>query len=110
MATAKKVTQLTEGAAVTSDDLLYFVDDPGETPTSKKITVQNFLQSGAQSNLVVNGTVVSTGLNVNGMVTPSNSTTVPAGKAAVGTLWFDASYIYVVTATGVIKRAALSSF
>ncbi len=38
-----KVSALTAATSASSDDLLYLVDDPGGTPTSKKITVANFL-------------------------------------------------------------------
>lgn len=37
-----KVSALTSATSATSDDLLYLVDDPSGTSTSKKITVANF--------------------------------------------------------------------
>lgn len=43
-----KVSALTASGAITGDDLLYMVDDPGGTPTSKKITFTN-LQSSISS-------------------------------------------------------------
>lgn len=38
-----KLTDLTEDASPTADDLLYTVDDPGGTPVSKKATIENIL-------------------------------------------------------------------
>lgn len=40
-----KITALTAGTAVTTDDILPFVDAPGGTPATKKITAANLLQS-----------------------------------------------------------------
>lgn len=39
----KKITQLTEMTEITVDDLLVLVDDPGGTPETKKMKIQNFL-------------------------------------------------------------------
>lgn len=41
-----KVTALPGATSVTNDDLLMVVDAPGGTPTSKKITIDNFFTSG----------------------------------------------------------------
>jgi len=38
-----KLTDLSEDASPTADDLLYTVDDPGGTPVSKKATISNVL-------------------------------------------------------------------
>ena len=40
-----KVTDLTEDTTPTSDDILYIVDDPAGTPTSKKVTAGNLGQA-----------------------------------------------------------------
>lgn len=40
-----KVTALPEETAVDEDDILYMVDDPGGTPTSKKATADNVTKS-----------------------------------------------------------------
>ena len=40
-ATDKKVSQLTENLTPTADDLLYTVDTPGTSPTSRKIKIGN---------------------------------------------------------------------
>lgn len=41
-----KVSSMTAANSVTSDDLLMVVNDPGGTPASRKITVNDFLTSG----------------------------------------------------------------
>lgn len=46
-----KVSALTSATSATSDDLLYLVDDPSGTSTSKKITVANFEASLDISNM-----------------------------------------------------------
>lgn len=40
-----KVSALTAATAISSDDYVYMVDDPGGTPTSKKITFDNLQKS-----------------------------------------------------------------
>lgn len=40
-----KITQLTAGTALTTDDVLPYVDNPGGTPVTKKITWANVLAS-----------------------------------------------------------------
>jgi hypothetical protein len=41
--------------------------------------------------------------------TPSSNNAASEGYG-VGSIWFDANYIYVATASGTIKRVALSVF
>lgn len=45
-----KVTALSAISSITTDDLLYVVNDPGGTPASNKITVANFLSTISASN------------------------------------------------------------
>jgi hypothetical protein len=42
---ASKLTALTANTTVSTDDLLYTVDDPGGTPASKKVTFDNLQKS-----------------------------------------------------------------
>lgn len=64
-------------------------------------------------NSSVDGTLSSTGIFtapkivLTGAVTPSNNNT---EGFAVGTTFWDSGYVYVVTDTNVIKRAALATF
>ena len=48
----KKLTSLTEDTSPTTDDIVYVVDDPGGTPTGKKVTLSNLLtgMKGIKSN------------------------------------------------------------
>jgi hypothetical protein len=50
----QKLTELDAITASTDDDLLYIVDDPGGTPVSKKITVDNFLWGVIQASQLIN--------------------------------------------------------
>lgn len=43
----EKLTELDEATEATTDDILYIVVDPGTTPTSKKIKVENLLAGNA---------------------------------------------------------------
>ena len=52
----KKVSQLASLASTTREDLLYVVDDPNGTPTSKKITIKNFFGA-VPSNIVFNAQI-----------------------------------------------------
>jgi hypothetical protein len=122
----KKVTELTAIASVSSDDLLLVVNDPTGTPASRKITLKNFFGTVA-ANTVHTGTVtLNGGTTVAGTMSVSANTTftgnlkltsdTPASNNAlvegygVGSIWYDSDYIYVATASGQIKRAALSVF
>ena len=64
-------------------------------------------------NTIVTGTLTSTDtftapkIVLTGAVTPSNNNT---EGFAVGTTFWDSGYVYVVTDTNVIKRAALATF
>ena len=115
MATSKKVTELTAATAVTADDLMYVVDDPLGTPTSKKITTKQFLESNATANVVANGSLVVVGRAVSNSATftytstPANANSVPAGFA-VNTVWSDGNYIYVVTGAASLKRVAIATW
>ena len=40
-----KITQLTATTSASTDDLIVVVDDPAGTPSTKKITVANFLSA-----------------------------------------------------------------
>jgi hypothetical protein len=63
---ATKLTGLTAITSVTTDDLLYAVDDPSGTPASKKVTFDNL----QKSITVVGG---ASGVSTQGDVTiPSN--------------------------------------
>lgn len=79
--------------APTADDLLVIVDDVTGTPTTKKVTVGNFLGN-SSANVVIYS------------ATPANSTI----TVKKGTLMFDNTYLYIATANNVLKRVTLSSF
>jgi len=123
----KKVTELTAATSATADDLLMIVDDPSGTPASKKISLNNFFAS-VPANTTISGTfatskdstirgsamTVTANTTFNGNLrmssnTPSSNNASSEGYG-VGSIWFDADYIYVATASGTIKRVALSVF
>ena len=123
----KKVTELTALTTASGDDLLLVVNDPLGTPASRKITVNQFFSSVA-ANTVHTGTVsfnANTTIAGNKATVSANTTftgnlkltsDTPASNNAlvegygVGSIWYDSDYIYVATASGQIKRAALSVF
>jgi len=123
----KKVTELTAATSTTADDLLMIIDDPSGTPASKKITLNNFFGS-ISANTTISGTLTTSAnntINGNKMTVTANTTfngnlrmssNTPSSNNAgsegygVGSIWFDADYIYVATASGTIKRVALSVF
>lgn len=123
----KKVTELTAATSATADDLLMIVDDPSGTPASKKISLNSFF-SNVRANTTISGTLTTSAnntINGNKMTVTANTTfngnlrmssDTPSSNNAgsegygVGSIWFDADYIYVATASGTIKRVALSVF
>ncbi len=99
-----KVSTLPTLTNPTGEDLLLIIDDPTGTPMSKKITVDAFLGN-ITSNVATTRTVSANNVVVTGKTTP-----LPTASMPVGSITWDDNYIYVCTANGVVKRAALSSF
>lgn len=109
MATSNKVTGMTALTQASADDLLYIVDDPSGSPTSRKITTKQLLESNIAANAAFGGPVKATYLITANTPTPANATNVPAGYP-VGSIWSDGSYIYVVTGASAIKRVAIATW
>lgn len=133
----KKITQLTALTAPANTDLLLIVDDPSGSPVSKKIelgdifgeTAQTVFQKidiSASGNTVVGGDVVritpTTRLEVQGLAdfnydeirirtaqTPASSNNTALGWS-VGTISWDANYLYIAVNSTTIKRIALDTF
>ncbi len=133
----KKITQLTALTAPANTDLLLIVDDPSGSPVSKKIelgdifgeTAQTVFQTiniSASGNTVVGGDIVkitpTTRLEVQGLgdfnydeirirtaQTPASSNNEALGWG-VGTISWDANYLYIAVNSTTIKRVALSTF
>ena len=123
----KKVSALDAITNLTTDDLLLVVNDPSGTATSRKVTVGNLFGNVAvttthkapttfTANTTFSGTTstVSANTTFSGNLrmtsdTPSSNNAGSEGYG-VGSIWFDENYIYVATASGTIKRAALSTF
>lgn len=109
MASQNRVSALTALTQAAAEDLFYIVDDPSGTPTSKKITTKNFLESNVAANVSFSGPLKATFIGTSVNSTPANATNVPAG-AQVGSIWSDGSYIYVVTGASALKRVAIATW
>ena len=102
------------GSAVAGDDVLVVVDTNNDT--TKKITVLDLVGNLPSNTSVTGDFTVSanTSLNVVKVAGPtsvsSNNTTTQFGAAGVGTLAWDANYLYVAVDATTIKRVALSLF
>jgi len=123
----KKVSALDAITNLTTDDLFLVVNDPAGTATSRKVTVGNLFGNVAvttthkspvtfTANTTFSGSksTVSANTTFSGNLrmtsdTPSSNNASSEGYG-VGSIWFDENYIYVATASGTIKRAALSVF
>lgn len=105
---AKKISELAALTAPSNDDLLVIVDSPANNAITKQVTVNNFLNN-SQANVTVGNTFY---LSANNFVIRRRATPVSSTGTSdlQGSIWFDTNYIYVATANGTIKRAALSSF
>ena len=134
----RKNTELTALTSTNNADLLYVVDDPNGTPVSKKVSLKNFFNSvpanttfsekmTVSGNTTLNGsnTVVSSNLNVtsaigpkinaghivltsNTVVSSNNPTTVLGSGGMMGSIFWDADYLYVATSNTTLRRVALS--
>lgn len=89
---------------VDGDELLYIVDNPGSTPSSKSITVTE-LFSNASSILTLS--VETTDLILNERETPTSSSD---SNILNGRIFFDENYLYIKVNINTIKRVALSTF
>lgn len=78
-----KLSALTAITTATSDDLMYLVDDPSGTPTSKKITVASFFTSPALITPVINGTVY--GMTTTATAAGTTTMTIASAKQQVWT-------------------------
>ena len=110
---AKKISELTALTGPSSDDLLVIVDDPTGNAVTKSVTVNNMFNNTA-ANVTIKSTYYLNANNaiVNNFIVARKQTPVSGTGTSdqVGMIWFDVNYIYVCTANGTIKRAALSSF
>jgi hypothetical protein len=89
----RKVSELPTTNSAASDDRLVILKNPGGSPSTRTISVEN-LFSNSSANVVLQ------------KQTPANSTI----TVAEGTLFFDETYLYVAVANNVLKRVELSSF
>jgi hypothetical protein len=110
-----KLTELPDLAtAVASNDVLVVVDVNNDT--TKKITVLDLVGNLPSNTSVTGNFTVSanTSLNVVKVTGPtavsSNNTTTQFGAAGIGTLAWDANYLYVAVDATTVKRIALSIF
>lgn len=106
---AKKITELATLTSPTPDDLMVIVDQPATgNVATMHVTVGNLLNNSA-ANVTVGNTFY---LSANNLLIRRKATSiVSSGTTDIqGSIWFDDNYIYVATANGTVKRAALSTF
>lgn len=111
MATAvKKITELTATTTANSADVLVMVTDTTGTPTTNKIKAGRLLTQGLKANFANTTTsqlaVTSDRIVIENTKTPSSNTQ----TMTIGSIFFDADYLYVAVANNTIKRVALSDF
>jgi hypothetical protein len=129
---SKKISELTAATGVVANSIMVVVDTTG--PTTKKITVQDFVNSVPsnttfQMDLTVNGNAslnaLSVGANmsqggnnyfsVNNITiakttTPANTTDVASAAGGIGQIWSDGSFLYVRSNTTHIRRVAIATW
>lgn len=119
-----KVTQLPYLTTPQSEDLLYIIDNPQGTPTSKKIDLKTLFGN------ITSNTVINQRLNVSGNTTltvlTSNTLTItndniviqdkvtPSSSVdntyAIGSFVWDENYLYIKVNVNTFKRIPLQSF
>jgi hypothetical protein len=114
---SSKITDLTAATTMASGDLIPIVSDPSGSPATKKITLTNFYSNVVVTAKFANSVTFSNTATFNSSVSANNLfityRTTPAGSGdsvASGKIWFDTNWLYVATATNVIKRVSLTVF
>lgn len=102
-----KISALAAAAAVTADDLLALVDDPGGTPTSKKATVTQlatFLRSLSEelTNKTING---SSNTITNVSLSAGVTGTLPIANGGTGQTTFTAGLMQIVTSPSLATQS-----
>lgn len=105
---AKKISELPALTSPAAEDLLVIVDAPSSNAVTKQVTVGNLLNNVA-ANVTVSNTYYLSANNI--QIKRKATPVVSSGTTDLqGSIWFDDNYIYVATANGTVKRAALSTF
>jgi hypothetical protein len=116
---AKKITELDPLTSPGAEDVLVIVDKVSNTVsntttyTTKNVTVSNFLGNTSANVTIKSGYYINANnAVVNNFIIARKQTPVSSSGTSdkAGMMWFDDNYVYVATANGTIKRAALSTF
>ena len=90
-----------------SNALLVMVGNTAGTKNTFKITLQTLFGNNQENVYVANTKTLSVNtFMIRNMATPANST----ATVTMGTIWWDASYLYIAIANNSIKRANLETF
>ena len=92
---AKKVSELSATSSVSVNDYIIIVTDTANTPTTKRVTINNFF-----GNTVAN-------VFIQKIAEPANSTALTIKQGAI---LYDNNYLYVAIANNNVKRVALETF
>jgi ApbE superfamily uncharacterized protein (UPF0280 family) len=93
---ARKISELTATTSVAGNGVLVVVDNSGDTPITKKITVSNLLSNSAN----VKATAITT------TTAPSTATS----NGTVGEVRYSSEHVYVCVATNTWKRSPLETW
>ena len=110
----RKISQLPAQTVFNGNDLLMIVDDPLGTPVSKSTTLDAMFGAVPSNTIFAStkGPVINTGditLALPTTVSTNNANT-EFGAGAMGTMVWDANYLYIAVSNTAIKRVALSVF
>lgn len=105
---SRKITEMTAATAAAPSDVLLIAANTSGSAVNRKLPISALFGNITAPTTFANTIPVSVDkLTIRYNVTPANST---ALSVTAGTMWADESYLYVATANGVVKRAALSLF
>lgn len=99
---SKKISELQACTAPASTDKLILAANSGSN--TEYCTANDFLNNTAAN--ISSNVITANILIVTDNTTPSNST----ANVTFGRMWSDGNYLYIATATNVIKRITLDTF
>lgn len=106
----KKISELTATTTANSTDYFVLVSDTSGTPSTQRLNAGRLLTQGLKARFA--NTTASQFTTTSDKIVIENDKTPTSSTQTItkGSIFFDASYLYVAVANNTIKRVALAAF